>query len=141
MPIEPYRSVATQSSQPHDPESGTKWGRLSLCPALQVPGQPGPRRRGACAAGITDLIGIEAPPELLGIHTNMPGAVPRTSTFALTNATLPYALKLAQLGLKNAIASDPGLGEGVNVYQGHVTCRGVAESQNLGYTPVRDLLN
>ena len=72
---------------------------------------------------------------------NMPGAVPRTSTFALTNATLPYALKLAQLGLKNAIASDPGLGEGVNVYQGHVTCRGVAESQNLGYTPVRDLLN
>lgn len=71
---------------------------------------------------------------------NMPGAVPRTSTFALTNATLPYVLKLARLGLKNAIASDPGLGEGLNVYQGHVTCRGVAESHGLGYVPVRDLL-
>lgn len=71
---------------------------------------------------------------------NMPGAVPRTSTFALTNATLPYVLKLAHLGLKNAVASDPGLGEGLNVYQGHVTCRGVAESQSLGYVPVRDLL-
>ncbi len=72
---------------------------------------------------------------------NMPGAVPRTSTFALTNATLPYALKLANLGLKRAIAADPpGLGEGLNVYQGHVTCKGVADSQNLGYKPIRELL-
>ena len=71
---------------------------------------------------------------------NMPGAVPRTSTFALTNATLPYVLKLARLGLKNSIESDPGLGEGLNVYQGKVTCRGVAESQGLGYVPVRDLM-
>jgi alanine dehydrogenase len=71
---------------------------------------------------------------------NMPGAVPRTSTFALTNATLPYALKLANLGLKKAASLDPGLGEGLNVYQGHVTYRGVAESLNLEYKSVKELL-
>jgi alanine dehydrogenase len=72
--------------------------------------------------------------------TNMPGAVPRTSTFALTNATLPYAVKLSQLGLKGAILSDPGLKEGVSVFDGHVTYRAVAESLNLPYTPVDQLI-
>lgn len=71
---------------------------------------------------------------------NMPGAVPRTSTFALTNATLPYALKLASLGFEKAIRSDPGLKLGVNTYQGHVTHAAVAESQNRPYVPLDELL-
>jgi alanine dehydrogenase len=54
----------------------------------------------------------------------MPGAVPRTSTFALTNATLPYALKLANKGFYDAIASDPGLKEGVNTYKRSLHLRG-----------------
>ncbi len=72
--------------------------------------------------------------------TNMPGAMPRTSTFALTNATLPYIRKIAGLGLRSAMASDAGLKEGVNVYKGHVTCRPVAESQGLSYRDLHELL-
>jgi len=71
---------------------------------------------------------------------NMPGAVPRTSTFALTNATLPYALELANKGFEGAIANDPGLREGVNTYAGKLTYDAVAESQNLEYTPLDSLL-
>ena len=62
---------------------------------------------------------------------NMPGAVPRTSTFALTNATLPYALKLANKGFFEAIRSDAGLKAGVNTYAGHCTYEAVAGSQGL----------
>jgi alanine dehydrogenase len=71
---------------------------------------------------------------------NMPGAVPRTSTFALTNATLPYALKLASEGFINAIASDAGLKAGVNTYQGQVTYEAVANSQGLAFTPIDNLI-
>jgi alanine dehydrogenase len=71
---------------------------------------------------------------------NMPGAVPRTSTFALTNATLPYALKLANRGFFEAIRSDPGLKEGVNTYAGHCTYQAVAESQGLPYTSIDALV-
>jgi alanine dehydrogenase len=71
---------------------------------------------------------------------NMPGAVPRTSTFALTNATLPYALKLANRGLHAAVASDPGLKEGVNTHAGHLTYEAVAVDQGLEYTPVDEAL-
>ena len=71
---------------------------------------------------------------------NMPGAVPRTSTFALTNATLPYALKLATRGFFDAIASDQGLKAGVNTYAGRCTYEAVAHSQGLEYTPLDDLL-
>jgi alanine dehydrogenase len=70
---------------------------------------------------------------------NMPGAVPRTSTFALTNATLPYALDLANKGFEKAIADDPGLQEGVNTYAGKLTYEAVATSQNLEYTPLESL--
>jgi alanine dehydrogenase len=59
---------------------------------------------------------------------NMPGAVPRTSTFALTNVTLPYARRLAKLGLEEAVRRDPALREGVNTYGGHVTCAPVAKA-------------
>ncbi len=70
---------------------------------------------------------------------NMPGALPRTSTIALTNATLPYTRRIANLGFSTAIA-DPGLAEGVNVYQGAITYRGVAESQSRQYTALSELL-
>ena len=72
---------------------------------------------------------------------NMPGAVPRTSTFALTNATLPYALRLANRGFMDAIASDPGLKEGVNTYAGRLTYEAVAVAQGLEYTPLDEMLN
>ena len=72
---------------------------------------------------------------------NMPGAVPRTSTFALTNATLPYALDLANKGFQQAIADDAGLYEGVNTYAGKLTYEAVATSQNLEYTPLNTLLD
>src|SRR5450432_2181417 len=71
---------------------------------------------------------------------NMPGAVPRTSTFALTNATLPYALKLANHGFSDAIAHDAGLKAGVNTFAGHLTYEAVAVAQERGYTPLDDLL-
>ncbi len=71
---------------------------------------------------------------------NMPGAVPRTSTFALTNATLPYALDLANKGFEQAIADDEGLREGVNTYAGKLTYEAVATSQNLEYTSLDSLL-
>jgi alanine dehydrogenase len=71
---------------------------------------------------------------------NMPGAVPRTSTFALTNATLPYALKLANKGFIEAINSDPGLKEGVNTYAGRLTYEAVATAQGLEYTPLNEML-
>jgi alanine dehydrogenase len=70
----------------------------------------------------------------------MPGAVPRTSTFALTNATLPYALALANKGFEKAIQDDKGLAEGVNTYAGKLTYEAVAASQNLEYTPLSDLI-
>jgi alanine dehydrogenase len=72
--------------------------------------------------------------------TNMPGAVPITSTFALTNATLPYALALADLGVRDAIARDPGLRGGVNVANGLVTHPAVAEGVGMQFTPVEDAL-
>src|SRR5512135_297674 len=71
---------------------------------------------------------------------NMPGAVPRTSTLALTNVTLPYALKIARLGLKEAIRRDPGLKEGVNTYDGKLTCQPVAVAQGKEYAPLDGLL-
>jgi len=72
---------------------------------------------------------------------NMPGAVPRTSTFALTNATLPYALDLANKGFEKAIKDDAGLQEGVNTYAGKLTYKAVADSQGLEYTPLSSLID
>jgi alanine dehydrogenase len=72
--------------------------------------------------------------------TNMPGAVPITSTYALTNATLPYLLALAAHGLGEAVARDPGLRLGVNIAAGHVTHPAVAEAVGLSFTPVEELL-
>lgn len=66
---------------------------------------------------------------------NMPGAYARTSTYALTNETLPYALKIADLGWKEAARKYPEIARGLNVVGGHITCRPVAEAQGLAYTP------
>jgi alanine dehydrogenase len=72
--------------------------------------------------------------------TNMPAAVPNTSTLALTNATFPYVLKLAQHGAKEAILRDDGICDGVNTYKGTLTCKPVAASQQKPWKPVRELL-
>ncbi len=71
---------------------------------------------------------------------NMPGAVPRTSTFALTNVTLPYIFRIAQRGLKEALRTDPALRLGLNVHAGEVVHPAVAESQELPHRPVENLL-
>jgi len=70
---------------------------------------------------------------------NMPGAVPRTSTIALTNATLPYTIKLAKKGM-NAVKENKALAKGVNTYKGYLTYEGVATSLNLAYKPIEELL-
>src|SRR5580704_6757092 len=71
---------------------------------------------------------------------NMPGAVPHTSTYALTNVTLPYTVEIANRGWRDALRADPALGLGLNTYDGTVTCLPVAETHDLPYTPVADVL-
>ena len=71
---------------------------------------------------------------------NMPGAVPRTSTFALNNATLPYTLALADKGVKRALLDDPHLLEGLNVHSGQVTYEDVARDLGYNYMPAREAL-
>ena len=71
---------------------------------------------------------------------NMPGAVPRTSTLALTGATLPYAVKLANMGAEAACKADPALLKGLNTYKGHLTCKAVADAQGREYTDPATLL-
>jgi len=66
---------------------------------------------------------------------NMPGAVPRTSTFALNNATRPFVLALADKGIRNALNADVHLRNGLNIYNGTVTCRAVADAQQISYAP------
>jgi alanine dehydrogenase len=73
--------------------------------------------------------------------TNMPGAVPRTSTFALTNATRPFILALAHKGFPQALIDDAHFRNGLNVYGGKVTCRAVAEALRLPYTPAIEALD
>ncbi len=71
---------------------------------------------------------------------NMPGAVPVTSTMALTNATLPYALLLANKGWRQAALDNQGIRTGLNIVKGKVTCKGVAEAFGLAYTPVVEVI-
>jgi alanine dehydrogenase len=71
---------------------------------------------------------------------NMPGAVPRTSTYALSNATLPYIAKLADMGIEPAIRADPALARGINTYKTKVTYRSVAQAVGLEYTSLEALL-
>jgi alanine dehydrogenase len=72
--------------------------------------------------------------------TNMPGAVPITSTYALTNATMPYVVRLADEGVHRALDADPGFMDGLNVAAGKLTYEPVAAGQGLEHTPARDAL-
>ena len=71
---------------------------------------------------------------------NMPGAVPRTSTFALTNVTLPYVVALAGLGWREACRRDPALALGLNTHAGDVVCGPVAEAHALPHAPLEQVL-
>jgi len=71
---------------------------------------------------------------------NMPGAVPRTSTYALTNVTLPYALQLANKGWRRALHENPSLARGANIVSGAVTYQAVADAHDLQYTSLEDML-
>jgi alanine dehydrogenase len=70
---------------------------------------------------------------------NMPGAVPRTSSFGLANATLPYIVKVADMGLHDAMRDDPGFARGLNVFQGYVTYDAVADTFDLAVRPMETL--
>jgi alanine dehydrogenase len=72
---------------------------------------------------------------------NMPGAVPRTSTYALTNVTLPYVHRIASVGLEEALRVDPTLVPGVNVYAGQVTNEGVAEAHGMPVAKLATLVD
>lgn len=71
---------------------------------------------------------------------NMPGAVPETSTYALTNATLPYVLKLANLGWEQALKLDPGFAKGLNVHQGKVTYQAVSREFDIPFNEISQIL-
>jgi alanine dehydrogenase len=71
---------------------------------------------------------------------NMPGAVPHTSTFALTNVTLPYTVELASQGWQAALTADPALAAGLSTHAGHLTSAPVAEAHGLPYTPIAEVL-
>jgi alanine dehydrogenase len=71
---------------------------------------------------------------------NMPGAVPRTSTFALNNATMAYTLELANKGVERAVREDPDLANGVNTFRGRIVCQPVAESQARAYSSLAELM-
>jgi alanine dehydrogenase len=72
---------------------------------------------------------------------NMPGAVPHTSTYALTNVTLPYVVEIASQGWRAALTADPALLRGLNTHEGTVTCRPVAEAHGLAWTEPGQVLN
>ena len=71
---------------------------------------------------------------------NMPGAVPVTSTFALTNVTLPYVEAIADRGVRDAVSRDPALARGVNVLEGKLTYEAVADAHDLEYFPLEQVL-
>jgi len=72
--------------------------------------------------------------------TNMPGAVPRTSTYGLSNASIPFVVKLAEQGIEEAIRKDRALAWGVNIYRGKITYKAVAEALDLEYTPLDSVI-
>ncbi|HEX6699518.1 MAG TPA: alanine dehydrogenase [Gaiellaceae bacterium] len=100
--------------------------------------------QGGCAETSRPTTHTEPVYEVEGVThycvANMPGAVPITSTKALTNATLPYVEAIADHGLTEAVARDPALARGVNVLDGKVTYEAVAEAHGLDYTPLEDVL-
>lgn len=73
--------------------------------------------------------------------SNMPGAVPQTSTIALTNATVPYALQIANRGIIHTLKTNPAIASGINIINGHITYEAVAKDLNQQYTPLLQALN
>jgi len=71
---------------------------------------------------------------------NMPGAVPHTSTYALTNVTLPYMMQIANHGWRAALHADPSFADGLNTHEGAITCQPVAEAHGLPFTPLAEVL-
>jgi alanine dehydrogenase len=71
----------------------------------------------------------------------MPGAVPHTSTYALTNVTLPYAVEIANRGWRDALRADASLALGLSTHAGQLTCEPVAEALTLPYTPASEVLS
>ena len=72
---------------------------------------------------------------------NMPGAVPHTSTYALTNVTLPFVVELANLGWRDALRADPALALGLHTHEGSLTCEPVAEAHGLPSLPLTEVLS
>jgi alanine dehydrogenase len=72
---------------------------------------------------------------------NMPGAVPHTSTYALTNVTLPYAVEIANRGWRNALRADDALARGLSTHAGQLTSEPVAEAHSLSYTAASEILS
>jgi alanine dehydrogenase len=101
--------------------------------------------QGGCAETSRPTTHSEPVYEIEGVThycvANMPGAVPITSTKALTNATLPYVEAIAERGLREAVARDHALARGVNVLDGRLTYEAVAEAHNLEYSPLEDVLD
>ena len=100
--------------------------------------------QGGCAATSRETTHDDPVYDVYGvIHycvANMPGAVPITSTKALTNVTLPYVEAIAEHGLAEAVSRDPALARGVNVLDGRITYEAVAEAHGLDFTPLEDVL-
>lgn len=100
--------------------------------------------QGGCVETIRPTTHAEPTYEVEGvIHygvANMPGAVPRTSTIALTNATLPYAIEIANRGYLEAIKTNKEIALGVNIIDGKISYKGVADAFNLEYTPLENII-
>ena len=156
--------VSTLLSTPHSIAQAVSDADLLVC-AVLVPGAKAPKlvteemvksmRKGSVIVDISiDQGGIVETIDRITSHDNpyfikhgvshysvpnMPGAVPRTSTFALSNATLPYALQIANKGVIQAMRDNPALFKGLSVYKGDVVCEAVAQAQGLEYVvPVLD---
>jgi alanine dehydrogenase len=101
--------------------------------------------QGGCVETIRPTTHADPTYEVHGvIHygvANMPGAVPRTSTFALTNTTLPYVERIAADGIVSAVRAEPALALGANLWRGKLVCDGVAESLGLPFTPLEQILS
>jgi len=156
--------VKTVASNPHTLEAGCRRADL-LIGAVLIPGAAAPKlvsrtmigtmKKGAVAVDVavdqggcfetTHATTHSKPTYLVDdvIHycvANMPGAVARTSTFALTNSTLRYALELANKGFERAVGENPHLAAGVNTYKGKLTYEAVAQAQGKSFTPLEKTL-
>jgi alanine dehydrogenase len=87
------------------------------------------------------FFGVLSDGEIERSVANMPGAVARTSTFALNNATLPFTLQLVDKGWRQALKDDIHLRNGLNVCDGKITCKPVANAHGLGFTPAEALID